>query len=123
MAPVNYLNPTKIEEKRKKRRIYEQLPVQVTVGENLWRGTTRNISATGLFIRFTDEIISTFACEQQIDMRLLLPNGDICKLIGRIARMVLDDPQLIRHGIGVEIVGGEAIYQAKYASFIRHRMR
>ena len=56
-------------------------------------------------------------------MRLILPNGDNCRLIGRVARVVLDDPRIIRHGIGVEIVGGEAIYQAKYTAFIRERLR
>jgi hypothetical protein len=123
MVAVNYANSSRLEEQRKKRRIYEQLCVQVTVGEDSWRGATKNVSANGLFIRFSDEILGTFMPGQRIDMRLLLPNGDTCKLTGRVARVVLDDPQIIRHGIGVEIVGGEGIYQAKYAAFIRERLR
>ena len=123
MVSVNYLEASRLEEKRKKRRIYEQLFVQVSVGENSWRGNTKNVSANGLFIRFSDEIIATFVPEQRIDMRLILPNGDTCRLFGRVARVVLDDPQRIRHGIGVEIMGGEAIHEAKYAAFIRERLR
>ena len=123
MAVINYAQALRAEEKRKKRRIYEQLSVQVTAGENSWRGNTKNVSASGLFIRFSDEILSTFVPEQQIDIRLILHNGDTCRLVGRIARIVLDDAQIIRHGIGVEIVGGEAVYQAKYSAFIRERLR
>jgi hypothetical protein len=123
MVAVNYAQASRLEERRKKRRIYEQLFVQVTVGDNFWRGNTKNVSANGLFIRFPDEIIVTFVPEQRIHIRLILPNGDICKFLGRVARVVLDDPRLIRHGIGVEILGGEAIYEAKYAGFIRDRLR
>jgi hypothetical protein len=113
----------KLVEKRKKFRIYEKVFVQVFLGENSWRGTTRNVSANGLFIRFSDEITRIFLPEQRIDIRLILPNGDICRLFGRVARVVIDDPQPIRHGIGVEILGGEAVHQGKYAAFIREHMR
>jgi len=113
----------KLLEKRKKRRIYEQLFVQVFLGENSWRGNTKNVSANGLFIRFSDEITRIFLPDQRIDIRLILSNGDTCRLFGRVARVVLDDPQPIRHGIGVEILGGEAIHQAKYTAFIRERLR
>ena len=113
----------KLEDRRKKRRIYEQLFVQVSAGENIWRGSTKNVSANGLFIRFVDEIVRTFVPGQQIHLKLLLPKGETCKLMGRIARVVLDDPQTIRHGIGVEIMGSEPVQEAKYSAFIRERLR
>jgi len=123
MVVVNYAQASRVQERKEKRRIYEQLCVQVTVSENFCRGNTKNVSANGLFIRFPDDILNTFVPEQQIDMRLMLPKGDTCRLVGRVARVVLDDPQIIRHGIGVEIDGGEAICLAKYAAFIRERLR
>jgi|WetSurMetagenome_2_1015567.scaffolds.fasta_scaffold483765_2 hypothetical protein len=115
--------PAILEDRREKRRIYEQLFVQVSLGENVWRGSTKNVSATGLFIRFPDEILHTFVPEQRIDIKLALPKGETCKLFGRIARVVCDDPQIVRHGIGVEILGGDAVHQAKYSAFIRERLR
>jgi hypothetical protein len=91
--------------KRKTRRFTKRLEARFIAGSESFVGITSNLSETSLFIRTK----RGFAPDSILDIKLILPDGNISSIKG-IVRRTVKVPLSIKNGMGIELLKKDEAY-------------
>jgi hypothetical protein len=91
--------------KRRHKRIIKRLATEFSSEALSFRGTSSNLSESGLFLR----TIKPLPADTELEVSILLPDDSVAQLKGTV-RWSLKSPSTWRSGMGIEISETDRIY-------------
>ena len=92
--------------KRQHHRFTKRLEVKFSSGEQTFIGISSNLSESGLFIRTK----RCFVIGSIIDIELVMPDGQLSHLKGRVARATKTSMASFKNGMGIELIEKDTAY-------------
>lgn len=92
--------------KRQHHRYPKRLEVKFSSGEQTFVGISSNLSESGLFIRTK----RCFVIDSIIDIELVMPDGQLSHLKGRVARATKTPLASFKNGMGIELIEKDTAY-------------
>ena len=97
--------------RRRHKRFIRRLETEFTAENKNYRGLSRDLSVSGLFIRTNH----AFVPDTLIDIIIQLPDASNVKLKGRVKRAIKTPIVAVRNGMGIEIIQNDQ----RYIDFIK----
>lgn len=92
--------------KRQHQRFTKRLEVRFSSGDQIFTGVSSNLSESGIFIRTK----RCFVPDSLVNIELIMPDGRISNLKGRVTRATRTQLSTLKNGMGVELIEKDATY-------------
>ncbi|MBI5026073.1 MAG: PilZ domain-containing protein [Nitrospirae bacterium] len=93
------------------KRVIKRLEIKFYAGGASYTGITSNLSESGLFIRTFRGVVPGSI----LDMELMLPDGNVLKLSGKVIRTVKTQFRSEKNGMGIKLIG----HPDQYLEFLK----
>jgi hypothetical protein len=97
--------------RRKHKRFRKRVEVEFRVGGRVLKGTSSDVSENGIFIRTRNSLVPG----SPVEMTLYMPDGNVSKVKGLVRRSVKTSSNIIKNGMGIEILE----YDRDYGAFLK----